>query len=86
MADPFSAWLSTNTLLDPNDKTFCNDAHASYSDFALQHGTSTLSDSEFGKAFKRHRPDVEKMKKGPKGAQRWAYVGFALKTNDLDSR
>ena len=38
-----------------------------------------MSATEFGKALKRHRPNVQKVKRGAKSKQQWCYVGMRLK-------
>ena len=65
--DPFcNCELDFETEIVPNGTAVVADARNAFNAHAQRNAISPMGETEFGKALKRHRPNVQKVKRGAK--------------------
>lgn len=80
--DPMAVWLERRTLEDPNAIVAKKDLIVAYNGEAERDGRARMTPNLFGRALKRHRPNVTEAQRVMGGNVVWCYVGIGLLTNE----
>jgi hypothetical protein len=87
MTDPLSIWLLQNTIADPGSIVAKCALIEAYNSAAAGEGRAGMTDSAFGLALRRLRPDLKEVQRTVGGkAKTWCYLGIGLRTSCYDDR
>jgi len=76
--DPLAVWLDRHTVDDPSAFVAKKLLRVAYNAHLEQHGKPAMTETAFGLAFGKHRPNVETKRKLVGGRQEHVYVGIGL--------
>ena len=79
VTDHLSIWLDREVVVDPNGEVKVAKLRRLYNAAADEDGRPVMTATAFGKAMAEAFPDIKKRRKGPRGAQEWAYRGIRLR-------
>jgi putative DNA primase/helicase len=80
--DPLAVWLSRFTIDEP--ETFCPGAmlRTAYNAAAEREGRPMLTETAFGRAFRKQRPSLDYKQRMFGGRLQWCFIGIGLTGND----
>jgi putative DNA primase/helicase len=85
VTDPVAVWLDRQTVSHANASISKRDLQTAYN-LACEHdGRPPMTKQAFGRAVKKHRPDIEEAQRTVGLGLQWFYVGLGLKAETLQS-
>ncbi|MGD9632736.1 MAG: phage/plasmid primase, P4 family [Pirellulales bacterium] len=82
MTDPLSVWLVQYTVDDPQAVVPRQVLRAAYGAACERAGRPSLTDTAFGLALNKARPDVKTTQRTMNGRRHWVYVGIGMAGDD----
>ena len=79
ITDYFQVWLERSTIEAPESRIEVAELRTAYNECARSEGRSPMTETEFGRAFKRLRPHVKKERRRVGENRKWFYRGIELK-------
>lgn len=79
MTDPLSVWLDQFTVEDPEAMVPRTTLRAAYGAACEQAGRPSPTETSFGRAMKKARPNVLSAQRTLNGRMQWSYVGIGLR-------
>jgi hypothetical protein len=86
VTDPLAVWLDRDVVTHPNASVPCNTLLIAYNQECARRGRPAMSQTAFGLAIRRLRPEVDVKRRGPKGDQKDCYIGIGFKAEAVDSQ
>jgi putative DNA primase/helicase len=85
--DPLNVWLDLNTVALPNVMVPKSDLIAAYNKHLADSGRTPMTNTAFGLAIKRARPNIEEAQRTWQGKEKtWVYNGIGMKTDPPGSK
>ena len=82
--DPFAVWLDQFTVDDPNAVASKELLRSAYGAECERRGMARMTQTAFGLAFSRLRPNVERKQRTLNGRVQWCYIGIGMVDTDAE--
>ncbi len=80
VTDHVAVWLDAVVTSAPGCNLLVRELRAAYNKVAERERRPVMTDSQFGKALKRLRPEIKKARRGPKEEREWVYLDITIAT------
>jgi putative DNA primase/helicase len=85
MTDPLTVWLDQFTVDDPDAMVPRTTLRVAYDAACNQAGRQSLTETAFGRAFKKSRPNIKPSQRTLNGRVQWCYVGIGFRDDSATS-